>query len=112
MNSFELLEAETPVLPKRFSGMIQVKNVSGRTLVVDSEGNYLTPESYAAVNPFDAVVIKQISKGLFLTIEFAIDGEDLSKKPSVNKIPKKKKNTPASIPAAGGLPPGKCCPTR
>ena len=91
MNNFELLEAETPVLPQRFAGMIQIKNISGRTIVVDSKGNYLIPESYAAVSPFDSVVVKQISRGLFLTIEFSIDNEDLSQKPNVNKIPKKKK---------------------
>lgn len=112
MNNFEKLSEETPVLSQRFTGMIQVKNISGRTIIADSNGNYLEPESYAAVNPIDSIVIKQLSRGLLQKIEFSIDINDLSGKTTVNKIPKKKKNKPQSIPAGGALPPGKCCPTR
>jgi hypothetical protein len=112
MNNFEKLDEETPVLPQRFAGMIQVKNISGRTVAADSQGNYMTPDSYAAVNPFDVTVMKQLGKGIFQVIEFLIDDTDFSFRDTVNKIPKKKKNKPQSIPAGGALPPGKCCPTR
>jgi len=112
MNDFEKLEEETPVLPKRFAGMIQIKNISGRTVAADSQGNHMTPDSYAAVNPFDVIVIKQLGKGIFQSIEFSIDNSDLSPKAAVNKIPKQKKNRPETIFSGGRSPHGKCCPTR
>jgi hypothetical protein len=106
------LGEEYPVLPQRFAGMIQVKNISGRTVVADSEGNYMSPDSYAAVNPFDITVIKQISKGIFQLIEFSVDDSDFSLRVVVNKILKKQKNKPESIFSGGRSPHGKCCPTR
>jgi|APGre2960657444_1045066.scaffolds.fasta_scaffold27872_2 hypothetical protein len=112
MSNFEELDGEHPVLPQRFAGTIQVKNTSGRTVSADSQGNYMTPDSYAAVNPFDVTVMKQLGKGIFQLIEFSIDADDLSQKATVNKIPKKEKNRPESISVGGGRPPGKCCPTR
>ena len=112
MSNFEELDGESLVLPQRFAGMIQVKNVSGRTVAADSQGNYMSPDSHAAVNPFDVTVIKQLAKGIFQVIEFSVDDSDLSLRVIVNKILKKQKNRPESISVGGWLPPGKCCPTR
>jgi hypothetical protein len=112
MSDFEHLETESPILAKRFSGMIQVRNTSGRTIIADSKGNYLTPDSYAAVNPFDLIVIKQLNKSILTNIEFSIDENDLTEKPIVNKITKVAKNKSQMITSGGAIPPGKCCPTR
>ena len=89
MSDFEHLEAESPVLAKRFSGMIQVRNTSGRTIIADSKGNYMTPDSHAAVNPFDLTVIKQLNKSILTNIEFSIDENDLTHCQQNNKSCKK-----------------------